>query len=92
VRLVDPSTDSVVLSGDLLLAYSWFQVAGLGVYGLDCGARLHALAGSIQSVQAGAGMAFATMPAGTGWKLAVLDLATGRVVCTKASANIVLVP
>jgi hypothetical protein len=92
VRLVDPSTDSVVVSGDLLLAYSWFQGAGLGVYGLDGSARLHALAGSIMSVQAGAGMAFVTMPNGTGWKLAVLDLATGRVVSTKPSANILLVP
>jgi hypothetical protein len=91
-RLVDPSTDSVVLAGDLLLAYSWFQGAGLGVFSLDGSTRLHALAGPIQSVQVGAGMAFATMQNGTGWKLAVLDLATGRVVSTKPSANILLVP
>jgi hypothetical protein len=91
-RLVDASTDSVVVAGDLLLAYSWFQGAGLGVYGLDGSARLHALDGSIQSVQAVQGMAFATMANGTGWKLAVLDLATGRVVSTKPSANILLVP
>ena len=91
-RLVDPSADSVVVAGDLLLAYSWFQGAGLGVFGLDGSSRLRALAGSIQSVQVGAGMAFATMQNGTGWKLAVLDLVTGRVISTRPSANILLVP
>src|SRR5262245_12093031 len=49
VRLVDPSTDSVAISGNLLLAYSWAGGSGLGVYGLDGSSRLHALDGAIQS-------------------------------------------
>ena len=90
-KTVDPATSSLVVAGNVLVAYSWFANAGLAVYGLDGTARSHPLAGTVDDVQLAGGLAFATMA--NGQKLAVVDLASGHVLRTApaTSANILLV-
>jgi hypothetical protein len=90
-RTVDRATSSLAVSGDALVSYSSFQSTGLGVYGLDGAARLRALESAVQDVQLGGGMAFATMGDPTSWKLAVVDLRSGRVMNAVSRPNILLV-
>jgi hypothetical protein len=93
-RTVDPNATSVAVSGNTLVTYSWFASTGLGVYGLDGSARLHALDGQVENVQLGGGMAFATASVANELQLSVVDLGSGRLVSTRRSdrANILLVP
>ena len=91
-RMVDPATDEVALSGDTLVAYSSFAPAGLRVYGLDGSPRVRALAGPMQQVQAGGGMAFASLADGGSWRVDSVDLSTGTTLASAPRANILLVP
>jgi hypothetical protein len=87
---VDPATSLLIVAGNVLVAYSWFASAGLGVNGLDGTARFRPLAGTVDNVQLGSGLAFATMA--NGQKLAVVDLASEHVIRTApaSSANLLL--
>jgi hypothetical protein len=90
-RTVDSATSSLAVSADALVAYSSFQSTGLGVYGLDGAARVRALQDAVQDVQLGGGMAFASMGDATGWKIAVVDLRSGRVMNAVSRPNVLLV-
>jgi hypothetical protein len=91
-RTIDPATTSVQAVDDRLVAYSWFSDAGLDVFGLDGSRWLHAFAGPVQSVQVAAGKAYATVGDGAqGWKLAVVDPSTGRLLKTAPNANVWIV-
>lgn len=93
-RAVDADATSVALIDDMLVSYSWFADTGLSLYGLDGTPRGRALSGwTVQYLQTGGGTAFATASDGNGEQLAVVDLASGRVLGIRPSslANVLLV-
>jgi hypothetical protein len=91
-RMVDPGTDAVAVADDTLVAYSWLTGAGLRVYGLDGSLRVRALAGPMQNVQVGGGVALASMADGKSWRVDAVDLSTGATLASVPRANILLVP
>jgi hypothetical protein len=90
-RTVDAAASSFAVSGDLLVSYCWFAGAGLGFYGLDGSARFRAFQGPVQDVQLGAGMAYVGVSVEHGWRLEIVDTASGQVVNSVSGANFAVV-
>jgi hypothetical protein len=98
-REVDPSASSVVVGSGLLLATGQSYDSthpedptrgeGLAAYGLDGSPRFHVLDGPVGQLQVVRGVAYAWLGPGAHSALAVVDLASGRII-DQVSSTVVL--